>query len=74
MHRTQKKLILEIDDRLTKETDRLSERDEGSYMPPVIEMTKKEFNAHKDNMGRKQRRKMNRGLPLYKGSRIKVIG
>lgn len=74
MNKRQEDSLREIDKRWNKEVDKRADEDRGSYMPKRMEMTRKELDAHKDNMGRKQRRKMVRGLPLYRGAKIKVIG
>ena len=73
MSNHREKPLRELDKRWEKEVDRKADEDTSTYMPHRMEMTKKEFDAHKDTMSKDQRKKITKGLPLYRGARIKVI-
>ena len=66
-----------IDDRCNRSIDHRVDREgsysKKSYMPHNIEMTEGEYQTHLSTMGKKQLEKAQMGLPLYRGSKIKVL-
>lgn len=41
-------------------------------MPTTFEMNKREWKEYKKNLGEKQTKKANQGLPLFRGARVKI--
>ena len=66
------KILRGVDKRWKKQV-KTDPKHTGSHMPHKMEMTRKEFDAHKSTLGKSQHRKITRGLPLYRGAKIKVI-